>query len=145
VTLDATGRATFAINTQAVGSHTISATYGGNVNYLPSSSANLTQTVNKAASRMVVTSSGTPAAVGTTTVFTATVTAVAPGAGTPAGTVQFVIDGVDVGTPATLNSSGQAAYGTSTLVVGAHTVSARYLGDGNFTASTSRGITQRIR
>jgi hypothetical protein len=30
---------------------------------------------------------------------------VAPGAGTPAGTVQFRVDGVAVGAPAALNSS----------------------------------------
>ena len=78
-------------------------------------------------------------------VFTATVTAVAPGTGTPAGTVQFRIDGANVGAPTTLNSSGQAAYPISTLAIGAHTVTAVYGGDTGYNASTSAAITQRIR
>jgi hypothetical protein len=78
-------------------------------------------------------------------VFTATVTAVAPGTGTPAGTIQFRIDGVNTGSPAALNPSGQAAYATSTLPVGRHTVSALYTGDTGFNTSTSTTITQRVR
>jgi hypothetical protein len=145
VALDATGRARFVINTLAVGPHTVSAVYSGNGNYLPSTSATLTQTVNKAASRTVVTTSGTPANAGTTVVFTATVTAVAPGLGIPTGTVQFRIDGVNVGAPLSLNSSGQAAYATNTLAVGLHTASAVYSGDAGFSASTSANRSQRIR
>ncbi len=145
VALDATGRATFVTNVLTVGTHTVSARYGGSTNYLPRVSANLTLTVGKAASATVVTSSGSPAAPGTTVVFTATVTAVPPGAGTPSGTVQFRIDGVNVGAPAALNASGQAAYATSTISLGRHTVSAVYIGDGNFNTSTSSGINQRIR
>jgi Bacterial Ig-like domain (group 3) len=144
VALDATGRATLVTNLLTVGSHTVSAAYSGNVNYLPSTSATLTQTVNKANSRTVVLSSSATATRGTTVVFTATVTARAPGAGTPTGTVQFRIDGVN-GAALPLNVIGQAAYATSTLAVGRHTVSAVYAGDGNFNVSTSGNITQRIR
>jgi len=146
VPLDATGRARLLVtNVGAVGTHTVSAVYSGNVNYLPSTSAPFTQTVNKANSRTVVTTSGTPAAAGTTVVFTATVTARAPGTGIPAGMVQFRIDGVNSGAAAPLNGSGQAAYAINALPVGWHTVSAVYAGDGNFNVSTSGNITQRIR
>jgi len=145
VTLDATGRATLVINSLTVGTHTISAAYSGSINYAPSTSAILTQTVNKAASRTVVTSSGSPANVGTTVVFTATVSAVAPGVGIPTGTVQFRIDGANVGGLLTLNSSRQAAYATNTLTVGRHNVSAVYSGDAGFNASTSASFRQRIR
>lgn len=145
VVLDTTGRTTLVTNLLAVGSRTLSVTYLGNVSYRPSTSANLTQTVNKASSRTVVLSSGSPAAVGTTVVFTGTVTARTPGTGTPSGTVQFRIDGVNRGTPVTLNPSGQVAYAISTLAAGRHTVSAVYAGNGNFNTSTSANITQRIR
>jgi hypothetical protein len=145
VTLDATGRASLVTNLLTVGSHTVSVAYSGNGNYLPSFSANLTQTVNKATSRTVVLSSGSPATRGTTVVFTATVTARAPGTGIPAGTVQFRIDGVNSGPALTVNPSGQAAYATSTLSVGRHTVSAVYAGNGSFLTSTSANIAQRIR
>lgn len=127
-----------------VGTHTVSVAYAGSVNYRPSSSANLTQTVNKAASRTVVTTSGSPAVRGTTVVLTATVTAVAPGAGPRTGAVQFRIDGLNVGDPVALNTGGQAALAISTLTPGRHTVSAQYSGDGNFNPSASANITQRI-
>jgi FtsP/CotA-like multicopper oxidase with cupredoxin domain len=144
VPLDATGRARLALNTLVVGGHTVSAAYGGSVNYLPSASATLTQTVNPAASRTVVTTSGTPALLGTAVVFTATVRAVAPGAGFGTGLVQFRIDGVDVGAPVVIFANGQATLSISTLTLGRHTVSAVYLGDGYFNPSTSAAITQRI-
>ena len=117
VALDTTGRATLVTSTLAVGSHTISAAYSGNTNYTASIGA-ITRPVNKANSRTVVTTSGSPAPFGSTVVFTATVSAVAPGVGTPTGTVQFRIDGVNVGAPVALNPSGQATYATSTLTVG---------------------------
>ena len=76
----------------------------------------------------------------------ATVTAVAPGVGLPTGTVQFRIDGVNVGAPVALNASGQAAFATSTMTVGRHVVTAVYSGDGNFNADlVSNNRTQRIR
>jgi hypothetical protein len=67
--------------------------------------------------------------------FTATVTAVAPGAGTRTGTVTFK-DGATVMGTGTLNASGQATYTTSSLTVGSHVITAVYGGDGNFNGST---------
>jgi FtsP/CotA-like multicopper oxidase with cupredoxin domain len=145
VALDATGRARLVTNALAVGAHPVSAVYSGNVNYRPSTSANLTQTVNKASSRTVLVGTGSPATLGTTVVFTATVTARAPGSGIPTGTVQFRIDGVNAGAPVALNPSGQAAYPTNSLRVGLHTVAAVFSGDGSFITSTSLNLTQRIR
>ena len=146
VALDATGRARLITTTLAVGTHTVSAAYGGSANYPPSTSATLTNTVNKAASRAIVTTSGTPAAVGTPVVFTTTVTAVAPGVGVPTGNVTFTIAGAGGGTAVVaLNSSGQAAFSTSTMAVGRHIVTAVYNGDGNFNADPSNTLTQRIR
>ncbi len=95
--LDATGRAQLSISTLAVGTHGITAVFPGTANYLASTSPVFNQTVNKANSRTVVTTSGTPANAGTTVIFRATVSAVAPGAGVPTGTVQFRIDGANVG------------------------------------------------
>ena len=80
-----------------------------------------------------------------TVVFTATVTARAPGAGTPTGAVQFQLDGLNTGLPMSLNPSGQAAYATNLLADGRHTIKVVYLGDGSFTTSTSGAITQRVR
>jgi len=143
VTLDGTGRATLVTTTLGVGTHTVSATYPGSVNYMPSTSA-ITQTVNKASSNTLVTSSGSPVTRGTNVTFTATASAAAPGAGTPTGTVQFLVDGKNVGAPTALTPIGRATYSTSTLTAGTHLVSAVYSGDGNFNTVTSTNITQRI-
>ena len=64
--------------------------------------------------------------------FTATVTAVAPGSGTPTGTVTFMDGATTLGT-ATLNGR-RGTFTTSTLAVGAHSITAVYGGDGNFNA-----------
>jgi len=77
-----------------------------------------------------VSSSLNPSTYGTSVTFTVTVTG-----SSPTGTVQFAIDGSNVGSPVTL-SSGSATYATSTLAVGTHTVTATYSGDANHSGST---------
>jgi subtilase family serine protease len=66
-------------------------------------------------------------------VLTASVTGTAA---TPTGTVQFLIDNVAVGSPVTL-SSGVATYnlGVTCSLLGAHSASASYSGDGNYQGS----------
>jgi hypothetical protein len=43
-----------------------------------------------------------------------------------------------------VNASGQATFTTSSLAVGAHTISATYSGDSNFNGSTSSALTQQV-
>ena len=68
-------------------------------------------------------------------VITATITPVAPGAGTPTGSVSF-FDGATLLGTGTL-SVGVATFTTSTLSVASHAVTAVYAGDTNFAGSTS--------
>jgi Bacterial Ig-like domain (group 3) len=75
--------------------------------------------------------------------FTATVSAAAPGAGTPSGTVTFLDGAVTIAT-GTLNGSGVATYTTSTLTVGSHSITAVYGGDLSFITSTSGAVNQSI-
>ena len=82
-----------------------------------------------------LTSSANPSVAGQVVTFTATVSAVSPGAGTPTGTVTFKDGATGLGT-GTLDDSGQATCTTSNLSVGGHTISAVYEGDTSFTAST---------
>ncbi len=128
------GVATYATSTLAVGSHNVSATYSGDGNFNGSAASSINQAVNKANTTTTVVSSLNPAPVTKLITFTATIAAVAPGAGTPTGVVTFTIDGVTVGTP--MLSGGVAIYSTSALPVGPHTVSATYGGDGSFNLST---------
>ncbi len=142
--LDATGRARLPISTLSVGIHGVTAVFPGTVNYMPSTSAAFNQTVNKANTRTVVTTSGTPAPRNTLVTFTATVTPTGSGVGVPTGNVQFRDNGVNMGSQVGLNTSGQAAFPTSTLSVGLHQISAVYIGDAGFNTSTSANRSQRI-
>ncbi|WP_285530570.1 Ig-like domain repeat protein, partial [Streptomyces lavendulae] len=68
----------------------------------------------------------TPSVCGQTVTVCATVTAVAPGSGTPTGTITFT--GAGLNTTAPLNPDGTACITTTTLETG--TVTAVYNGDG---------------
>src|SRR5262249_22080024 len=81
------GSAAYSSSSLAVAGHSITATYSGDSNYAGSTSPALTQTVNAAATSTSVSSSLNPSTFGQSVTFTATVTANAPGAGTPTGTV----------------------------------------------------------
>lgn len=83
-----------------------------------------------------------PAALGEKVTFSANVTP-ATGSGIPTGTVSFSVDGGSSTTVA-LDDSGHAAYATSTLTAGAHTISASYSGDTNYAASPSTPLTETI-
>ena len=84
-------------------------------------------------STTTVASSLNPSAYGQSVTFTATVSG---GAGTPTGTVQFKVDGVNLGTPVTL-VGGSASVSTAALAIGVHTVTAEY--DGNTIYDISTG------
>lgn len=118
-----------------VGNHTVSAAYSGDVSF-NASSANLIggQDVTKADSAVALASSVNPSLFGQSVTFTATLSPGAPGAGTPAGSVTFSVDGSAL-TPVAI-SGGAAALSLSNLAAGAHTVGAAYSGDANFLASS---------
>ncbi len=75
--------------------------------------------------------------------LTANVAAQAPGAGTPTGTVQLMVDGNDVGSPVAL-VGGSAAFGPlTTLGAGDHTLAVSYGGDAGFRTGTD-SLTQHV-
>ena len=126
-TLNGSGVATFATSTLSVGSHSMTAEYGGDGNFNTSASSALTQVVQKSDTSTALSSSVNPSRFGQSVTFTATVTATAPGTGTPAGSVEFFDGATSLGT-STLNGSGQASFATSTLTVAMHSITAKYLG-----------------
>jgi subtilase family serine protease len=142
VPLSGGNTASFSTSALSAGSHNISAIYSGDDNYR-SSSATMMQTVKKSASSTMLTSSQNPSNRGQSITVTATVTAVAPGAGTPTGKVVFK-DGSTVLGSAMLNASGKATYSTSSLSRGAHNITAVYAGDANFSGSTSPPLSQTV-
>ena len=130
------GVATFTTAALAAGVHTITTSYGGDGNF-NGSTGSLTgnpQVVNKANTATSVTSSVNPEVFGQSVTLTATVSPVAPGTGTPTGTVTFLDGGSPIGT-GTL-SVGVATFTTAALAAGNHTITTSYGGDGNFNGST---------
>jgi hypothetical protein len=143
-TLNSTGQATFATTTLAVGSHSITAVNGGDSNFSGSTSSALAQTVSKDGSTAAITSSTNPSVLIQLVSFTVTVSAAAPGSGTPTGTVQFSIDGTKFGSVVALAGGSATSGSISTLKLGNHTITASYSGDGNFTASAAPSLTQVV-
>src|SRR5207245_1508717 len=128
--------ASFSIATLPAGGHTVTASYSGDGNFA-SRSATFRggQVVNQASTSSALTSSTNASVFGQAATFTATISITAPGAGTPSGTVQFLIDGGNVGSPVNVRTTGGvaiASFSIATLAVGSHTVTARYSGDDNF-------------
>ena len=143
------GQATYSAPSSVIDTvttHTITASYSGDTNFTTSSNSVL-QTVNKASASTTVTSSVNPSLFGQSVTFTATVSAVSPGAGTPTGTVTFL----DAGSP--LQWPGTVALGNGTaifminvaLTVDSHNITVVYGGDGNFTGSTSPVLIQVVK
>src|SRR5205807_10023896 len=112
------GKATFSTTLLTVGSHAITASYGGDTNFTGSTTAaSATQTVIQASTTTSVTASRTFVISGRPVTFTASVTALAPGAGSPTGRVQF-LDGAVVRGSAPL--VGNSATLATAFTAGSH-------------------------
>ncbi len=90
-----------------------------------------------------LTASANPSVSGQSVTFTATVTPNISGSGTPGGTIQFVIDGSNFGSPVTLVNGTATSAPISTLSVASHTIQALYSGNSIFLASTGT-LTQAV-
>lgn len=131
-----------ALSTAALtaAAHSITAVYSGDANNTGSTSAPLTQTVNAVSSTATaLTSSKNPSEAGQAVTFSANVTSAG---GTPTGTVNFLDGGVMIGSAAL--AGGAAAFTTSALSKGSHTITAVYAGTVGFTTSTSPALVQAV-
>jgi Bacterial Ig-like domain (group 3) len=135
----ASGAATFATAALAGGSRSITAVYGGDSNYLGSTSSALTQAVNQAGITTAVASSQNPSTFGQSVTFTATLSG---GGATPTGTVTFLDGATPLGSGPL--AGGSATFSTSSLTPGSHSITGVYSGDPNYTGSTSPVLTQTI-
>src|SRR5258707_9825200 len=122
----------------------MTAFYNGSASFIISDNTalSLTQTVNPASTTVALSSSLNPTVSGQSVTFTATVTAVSPGAGTPTGSAIFKDGATALATNAL--SGGVATFATASLSVAAHSVTVVYSGDGNFNTSTSSTLTQTV-
>jgi hypothetical protein len=128
------GEASITLSSLSVADHSVRAVYSGTGDFTGSGDS-ITQTVNRADTSTQVVSSANPSVVGSSVTFTAHVTVNAPGAGTPTGTIQFQMDGSDLG-PRVGLSGGSASMTAFAPPAGTHTISAAYSGDGSFAGSS---------
>jgi hypothetical protein len=135
---DSTARLTTAA--LAVGSHSVTASYGGDANYTGSSAAALTQVISRLSTTTTLASSANPSAFGAPLTLTASV---ASAGSIPTGSVTFSEGSATLGS-APLDAAGHASLSTGTLSVGSHAITAAYGGDGSNAGSASATLTQAV-
>jgi hypothetical protein len=137
----ANGSASFSTPSLTLGSTTVTSVYGGDSNFLGSTSNSVTQVVKKITTTTKVSSTLNPSFVGQSVTFTATITT-SFGPPPPDGeTVTFKAGATLLGT-ATL-SGGTASVSTSTLAAGTYSITASYAGDAKYAAS-SGSLSQKV-
>ena len=138
-TLNSSGVAVFPTQSLASGTHIITASYAGDTNTAPGTSAPVTQIV-KDGTTVTISSSLNPSSPQANVTFSVLV---AGTSGIPTGTVSFLDGGTNLGTVA-LNAAGAASFSTSSLIVGTHHITASYSGDANSIASSSPTLNQIV-
>jgi trimeric autotransporter adhesin len=136
------GMAVFTTSALPLGQNSLSATYDGDAEFNGSESTALSQVVDQSNTDTTVTSSANPGVFGQSLTFTAQVSAVSPGTGTPTGSIIFKDGTTSIGSaPLT---AGVGSLTISSLVPGDHSITAVYSGDTNYLASTSATVTQVV-
>lgn len=132
------GSASLVVSTLSVSGspHQITAFYSGDDNNSPSdsSASPISQAITARSTACALTSSVNPSGPGTNVTFTATVNQVPPAAELPTGNVVFSANGTPFATNGLV--SGSISASTAPLPLGTNTMTARYVGGGNFLGST---------
>jgi hypothetical protein len=136
------GMATVAATTLRTGTNNIVAAFHGTGVFGDSTSNFVSHVVTRGQTVVTVVSNPQNSPYGTTIRLTASVSAVPPAAGGPAGSVTFLADGVALGTAQL--SNGTATLDTSSLHAGVRSITATYGGDTNFEGNTSSAIQQNV-
>src|SRR6267143_2431049 len=133
-----------AVQFNATGSFSFQARYSGDTGNNPATSPCEPLTVNKATTTTTLTSSANPSVFGQSVTFTATVT----GSTTvvnPTGTVNFLDGAAVIGSCSLpVASPFTCTFSTAALSVATHSITATYVGDGNFNTSTSTAVSQVV-
>ncbi len=140
-TVNSSGVATFSTSVLALGTNAISAVYSGNVGFATSTSAPLTETINKIPTTTALAVVPNPALAGQPVTLTATVSPTPTGA--PTGTVRFYSGTTLLGT-GTVNSSGVATFTASDLTAGTANLVAVYSGNASYAGSTSTTVSLAV-
>ena len=146
VALNSSGQATWSSTTLATGSHSLTASYGGNSSYEASSSSpvTLTVTASTAQSTLTLSASTATSTLGLPVELVATAAA-ASGSSSPmpTGTVTLVNGPTTLGM-VSLDPTGTAHFTSTLLPVGANSIQGTYSGDANYSGSTSTAVVVKI-
>jgi hypothetical protein len=123
------------------GTHNIVATYASDTQFA-ASSGNIAQLV-QSGTTTTLSSSLNPSSTAQPVMFTATVAASSPAAGTPAGSVVFKEGATTLATVA-LDGTGRASFITSTLSAGIHNITAAFAGSSGWINSSSGIVAQSV-
>ncbi|WP_411136761.1 beta strand repeat-containing protein [Streptomyces sp. C10] len=119
--------------------YALTAEYSGDVDF-SSSTGTDSQTVGQTSSSMTLFTSPDPSVAGQQVTFTARVTAVPPGAGTPTGTVTFDFgDGTAPVTAPVSSDEATVTHAYASTAGSPYTVTATYSGDADFAPVTTTG------
>ena len=135
--LNAQGIATLTTSTLSVGTHTLTAVYGGDPNYNGSTSATWTQTISLATTAVTLTGPATPVDAGNPVNLSSTLST---NGVAPTGTLTLRDGGTVIATQ-TVTAAGTFPFSTSTLSIGTHTLTMTYSGDANNAPAVSPAIT----
>jgi parallel beta-helix repeat protein len=135
------GVATLSISSLLTGTHLITAAYGGSPEYNPSASGAISVVVTAIPTSVDLSASPNPAAAGQSVSLVATAASVIPGQ-VPMGVVTFSDQYRVLGTAPL--AAGVAAFSTTSLFAGTHTITATLSPGGFFGASTSAPVTEVV-
>jgi hypothetical protein len=134
------GTAVLSTSSLAFGLHSVTAVYSGDAAHSGSTSPALSQRIVDAIS-IGLSSSANPAVTGTALTFTVKLSGNA--SAEPSGVISF-FDGSSLLGTATLDATGTATFGTSTLAIGSHTITGSFAGDTNYASSVSTPLIETI-
>ena len=130
----------FSTATLTPGTHTVNAVYSGDAHYLGQTSNSVSHSVIADGTGVTLATSAMTVFVGDSVTFTATVTpstVVDGSAAAPSGTVQF-FDAGSILLGSSPLSGNTAAFSTTSLAAGSHSITATYVSDtGDFSGSSS--------
>jgi hypothetical protein len=136
------GSASFFATGLPAGQHQFRVVYNGDGNFAPATSATVAHTVLRASTSLALSSSSPSILEGQSVTFTAVLDSGTPG--DPGGGSVTFKDGNTVLAVVPLDAQGRAAFATSTLSLGQHSITAVYSGDANHNPSTSAPLSQVV-
>ena len=140
--LNASGIATFATSSLSIGTHSITAVYGGDA-FFGTSTGGVSQAV-KMATTTTLTSSGSPSKAGNPVTFTAQMAVSGGSISALVGQVVTFKNGSTVLGTAKINSSGVAVFTISSLPAGSDNITAVFAASANAFGSTSAVLVQTV-